>query len=71
MPLSIGGGSTTYFCDNFYTSVPESGSSERGVLFGGFASYGAGAGFVSAATAAAASFAGAYFGSRLCFIPAA
>ena len=26
MPLSIGGGSTTYFCDNFYTDIPGSGS---------------------------------------------
>jgi hypothetical protein len=71
MPLSIGGGSTTYFCDNFYTSVPESGSSERGVLFGGGAYYDALAGFVSANTFRTASYTAASLGSRLCFIPAA
>ena len=71
MPLAIGGGSTTYFCDYFYTSVPESGTSERGVLFGGHAHFGASAGFVCALANAAATFASALIGSRLCFIPAA
>lgn len=69
MPLSTGGGSTTYFCDYFYTSLPTSGISERGVLFGGAASSGAAAGFVCANTNYAASFAAALYGSRLCFIP--
>ena len=69
MPLAVGGGSTTYFCDYFYTNIPASGTSERGVLFGGSASAGAAAGFVYASTASAASVAGADFGSRLCFIP--
>ena len=69
MPLEIGAGSTTYFCDYFYTSIPGSGVSERGVLFGGHATYGALAGFVSAFTYDAASYALAYFGSRLCFYP--
>lgn len=69
MPLEVGAGSTTYFCDYFYTSIPASGVSERGVLFGGAASNGASAGFVSANANAAASYAGAYFGSRLCFFP--
>lgn len=67
MPLEIGAGSTTYFCDYFYTNIPGSGVSERGVLFGGFA--GASAGFVSANTINAATSAHAYFGSRLCFYP--
>ena len=71
MPLSVGAGSTTFFCDYFYTSIPTSGTSERGVLFGGAASYGVLAGFVSANTAATASTAAANFGSRLCFVPAA
>ena len=71
MPLSIGGGSTTYFCDNFYTDIPGSGSATRGVLFGGFAPAGAAAGFVCAHTASAPSFTLARIGSRLCFIPAA
>ncbi|MDD4728571.1 MAG: hypothetical protein PHN55_07465, partial [Dysgonamonadaceae bacterium] len=69
MPLAIGAGSTTYFCDYFYTSIPETGVSERGVLFGGFASYGTAAGFVSANTNYAATTATAGIGSRLCFIP--
>lgn len=71
MPLSIGGGSTTYFCDNFYTDIPGSGSATRGVLFGGGAHYGAYAGFVCAYTLDTPSITYAYFGSRLCFIPAA
>ena len=69
MPLAVGGGSTTYFCDYFYTNIPTSGESERGVLFGGYASFGAPAGFVSAATYYTATAAPAYFGSRLCFDP--
>lgn len=69
MPLAVGGGSTTYFCDYFYTSIPTSGESERGVLFGGVAAGGAYAGFVSANTNYAATSAYAAFGSRLCFDP--
>lgn len=69
MPLSIGGGTTTYFCDYFYTSVPVTGISERGVLFGGSAYHGASAGFVCSYTNNTASYASAYIGSRLCFIP--
>lgn len=67
MPLAVGGGSTTYFCDYFYTNIPASGTSERGVLFGGAA--GAPAGFVYASASYAASLANADIGSRLCFIP--
>lgn len=69
MPLSTGGGSKTYFCDYFYTSLPTSGISESGVLFGGNASSGALAGFVCADTTNTASYAAASYGSRLCFIP--
>ena len=69
MPLAVGGGSTTYFCDYFYTNIPASGTSERGVLFGGSAYSGAAAGFVFAYTNYTASYAYAYVGSRLCFIP--
>ena len=69
MPLAVGGGSTTYFCDYFYTNIPASGTSERGVLFGGAANYGAYAGFVFAIAYNTASTAYANFGSRLCFIP--
>ena len=69
MPLEVGGGSTTYFCDYFYTSIPESGVSERGDLFGGGANGGAAAGFVYANTADAPSHTYAGIGSRLCFYP--
>lgn len=69
MPLAVGGGSTTYFCDYFYTNIPTSGESERGVLFGGTALNGARAGFVYAFTNSTATHASAYFGSRLCFDP--
>lgn len=69
LPKETGGGSTTYFCDYFYTSVPESGVSERGVLFGGNAYNGAAAGLSCARTDSAASDTSATFGSRLCFIP--
>lgn len=71
MPLSVGGGSTTYLCDYFYTSIPGSGSETRGVLFGGSAAYGAYAGFVYARTSFTPTHADASVGSRLCFIPAA
>lgn len=67
MPLVVGAGSTTYFSDNFYTSLPASGVSERGVLFGGNASYGASAGFVYSYTSNTASYTNAHIGSRLCF----
>ena len=69
MPLAVGGGSTTYFCDYFYTNIPTSGESERGVLFGGYAIHGAIAGFVCANTNYTATTAYAYIGSRLCFDP--
>ena len=69
MPLAVGGGSTTYFCDYFYTNIPTSGESERGVLFSGSANIGAIAGFVCAHTHYTATYASADFGSRLCFDP--
>ena len=69
MPLEVGGGSTTYFCDYFYTNIPSSGEAERGVLFGGDAGNGAYAGFVCANTGNAATGANAGICSRLCFIP--
>ena len=69
MPLMVGAGSTTYFCDYFYTNIPSSGTAERGVLFGGDAANGAAAGFVYAYTPHTASTASASIGSRLCYIP--
>ena len=71
MPQAIGGSSTTYFADNFYTNVPASGVALRGVYFGGNAYSGALAGLASASTSVAPSRTYTYAGSRLCFIPAA
>ena len=69
MPDVVGGGSTTYFCDYHYTNIPTS-EALRGVLFGGDANDGAGAGFGYANSNNAPSAANASLGSRLCFIPA-
>lgn len=68
MPSSVGGGSTTYFCDYHHTNIPTT-TTLRGVLFGGHAAYGSHAGFVSAYSSSAPSHTYAAFGSRLCFIP--
>lgn len=70
MPADVGGSSTTYFADYFYTNIPASGEALRGVLFGGSASYGAYAGFGCAYADVAPSFANTDVGSRLCFLPA-
>ena len=66
---AVGGGSTTYLCDYNYQNIPASGKATCGVLFGGRAISGAGAGFVCAYSGSAPSDASAYFGSRLCFLP--
>ena len=63
----VGGGSTTYWCDYFYTNIGS--NALRGVLFGGDASYGDRAGFGFAITHNAPSTTTARVGSRLCFIP--
>lgn len=67
MPSVVGGSTTTYFCDYHYTNIPAA-ETLRGVLFGGSAINGAYAGFVSAHSISAPSYAYAYIGSRLCFI---
>ena len=69
MPLAVGAGSTTYFSDYFYTSIPASGESQRGVLFGGSSTNGASAGVGYSHTYNAASDTHAFIGSRLCFLP--
>ncbi|MBD5421233.1 MAG: hypothetical protein HDR47_08385 [Bacteroides sp.] len=73
MPSEVGNGasSTAYYCDYFYTSLPTAGESLRGVLFGGSAYSGTLAGLSYANTYHAPSYTYAYFGSRLCFLPAA
>lgn len=69
MPAQVGAGSTTYFCDYFYTSIPSSGVAQRGVFFGGHAVSGASAGLSCANAINALTNAAARIGSRLCFIP--
>lgn len=69
MPQVVGGGSTTYHCDYHYTNIPTA-ETLRGVLFGGFAHYGANAGFAFASSSNAPSNTAAHVGSRLCFLPA-
>ena len=63
----VGGGSTTYWCDYFYTNIGS--NALRGVLFGGLALGGDPAGFGYAYTNDAPSHTDARVGSRLCFIP--
>jgi len=63
-----GASSTTYYCDNFYTNIPSSGTVLRGSLFGGAAASGATAGLASVYVAAAPGSADALIGSRLTYI---
>lgn len=69
MPKVVGDGasSTKYFCDNLYTFIPTT-EVLRGVLFGGYASRGAHAGFVYVNSSNTPLATYSYFGSRLCFI---
>ena len=68
LPKEIGGGSSSYFCDYFYTNIPDTGVSERGVRFGGDAYNGSIAGFACSYADNAASAASAIIGSRLCYL---
>ena len=67
-PSEANGGSTTYFTDYFYTSLPATGVTQRGVIFGGASTLGAAAGLADA-DMYFFTFAAAIIGSRLCFIP--
>lgn len=69
LPILNGGSATTYFCDYFYTSLPDSGTATRGLLFGGHSFLGSSDGFVCAYSYYSPSYTAAYFGSRLCFMP--
>ena len=69
MASEVGASSVTYYSDYFYTSIPGTGESQRGVLFGGDAANGAGAGLSCTSANYAASTTGTHFGSRLCYIP--
>ena len=69
LPKLVGGGSTTYFCDNHSTNIPTSGEELHGLLFGGATIYGVNAGLAFARSDYAPPTMHSYFGSRLCFIP--
>lgn len=63
----IGGSSSTYWCDYYYTYT--SANRMQVVLVGGSADGGSNAGLASVHTYCAPSDAGRYLGSRLCFFP--
>lgn len=63
----IGGSSSTYWCDYYYTNT--SANRMQVVLVGGSADDGSYAGLASVATSSAPSGASRYLGSRLCFFP--
>ncbi len=71
MPLQVGGGSSTYWCDYSYqANLPASGTELRTVLFGGYANAGGYSGFGCSTSLFGPAHASAPVGSRLCFIPA-
>lgn len=63
----IGGSSSTYWCDYYYTNT--SANRMQVVLVGGTADYGSAAGLAYVATSNAPSAASRDVGSRLCFFP--
>ena len=63
----IGGSSSTYWCDYYYTNT--SANRMQVVLVGGNADNGSGAGLAGVSTDSAPSAASRDFGSRLCFFP--
>lgn len=63
----VGGSSSTYWCDYYYTNT--SANRMQVVLVGGGADNGSGAGLAYVGTASAPSVAARYLGSRLCFFP--
>lgn len=63
----IGGSSSTYWCDYYYTNT--SANRMQVVLVGGYADNGSGAGLARVDTANAPSDANRAVGSRLCFFP--
>lgn len=68
MPAAVGGGSTTFFCDYYYSDIPTT-ETLHGVMFGGYALDGAHAGFAFARSSDVPSRSNSDIGSRLCFLP--
>lgn len=69
IPYDTGGGSSTYHCDYFWTSIPATGTSLRGLNVGGKAYNGVSGGLTYSYANNAPTYAHAYIGSRLCFVP--
>lgn len=67
VPTEVGGSSSTYWCDYYYTNT--SANRMQVVLVGGNAADGSNAGLASVLTYHAPSDASRYLGSRLCFFP--
>jgi hypothetical protein len=65
LPLAVGGGNTTYYCDQFWRNI--TANELKCVLVGGYAYDGGYAGFAYALTNYAPSAASANVGARLCF----
>jgi len=69
VPSVASGGSTTYYCDYFYTSLPEDGVSLRTLVLYGNASESADDGFGYSRTNHNPAKTYANLGSRLCYLP--
>lgn len=67
VPTEVGGSSSTYWCDYYYTNT--SANRMQVVLVGGSADGGSHAGLADVNASAAPSAASRSFGSRLCFFP--
>ena len=68
MPLKVGASNTIYLCDRYWTAIPNTGVSERVILFGSN-SHGSAAGLACVHVGASETTTSANAGSRLCFIP--
>lgn len=69
IPDTVGGSSTTYFCDYHWTNIPAS-ETLRGLLSGGGANTGSHAGLVFSTSDYTPASSNAHVGSRLVFYPA-
>lgn len=67
VPTEVGGSSSTYWCDYYYTNT--SANRMQVVLVGGNADTGSGAGLANVHTNTEPSVATRHIGSRLCFFP--
>lgn len=69
LPVTVGGDSSTWWCDYFYTNTPSSGVSLRTLFLGGNAYIGVDNGLAFALLYFTPVTASTSFGSRLCYLP--